>query len=303
MGLEIRENNLGFVLSPQSLRFVNFLLHALDIRMKQLDSQSCPFNHLPVFTTLQIIARQHQAPLQPVSILPQHFYIFTSARYKRYSTAVPRNYFLNFLTIGHRRFESNCFHYSLVYGKMPRMDLKVITLVGMPGAGKSTLVDYLEQKGFPNVYFGGITIDEVKRRGLEVNPDNEKLVREDLRKTEGAGVYATRIITKIEALAAEGHNTVVADGLYSWTEYKIFKEKFGDNAVIIAVTAPRKLRHERLANRPVRPLTDEEVTKREYAEIENIEKGGPIANADYTLLNDGAPEELIRQLEAILSVL
>lgn len=180
-------------------------------------------------------------------------------------------------------------------------DKKVITLVGMPGAGKSYCVEYLEKKGLPSVYFGGITVDEVKRRGLEVNEANEKMVREDLRATEGPGVMATRILAQIEKLFDEGHDIVIADGLYSWTEYKIFKERFGDNAVIIAIAAPRRARHERLAHRPVRPLADEQVTAREYAEIENIEKGGPIANADYTIVNDSTPEELTSRLEKVLT--
>lgn len=179
--------------------------------------------------------------------------------------------------------------------------MNVITFVGMPGAGKSTLVDYLAQKGIPNVYFGGITLDEVQARGLTVNPENEKFVREDLRKQHGAGVYAERVIQKISDLGEKGHELVVADGLYSWTEYKRFKESYGDTALIIAIAAPRKVRHARLANRPIRPLSEAEVTAREYAEIENIEKGGPIANADYTLLNNGTTEDLITQLEAILS--
>lgn len=171
----------------------------------------------------------------------------------------------------------------------------------MPGAGKSSCVKYLEQKGWPSVYFGGITVEEVKARGLGVNEANEKLVREDLRAKEGLGVMAARIISKIEALVAQNHTVVIADGLYSWAEYKIFKEKFGRNAIIIAIVAPRTLRHERLANRSVRPLTDEEVTAREYAEIENIEKGGPIANADYTIVNSGTPEQMTAQLDEILT--
>ncbi len=177
---------------------------------------------------------------------------------------------------------------------------KVIAIVGMPGSGKSTCVDYLVGKGLPSVYFGGITVDEVKARGLEVNEKNEKLVREDIRAKEGADAYAKRIIKKIDNLFAEGHNFVVADGLYSWTEYKAFIERYGKNVIFIAITASRNLRHERLAHRPVRPLTDEEVTTREYAEIENLEKGGPIANADYTLVNGASQEELLANLGGVL---
>jgi dephospho-CoA kinase len=180
-------------------------------------------------------------------------------------------------------------------------DKKVITLVGMPGAGKSYCVEYLQKKGLPSVYFGGITIDEVKRRGLEVNEANEKMVREDIRAQEGIGGYAKRIVPQIEQYFADGHPTVVADGLYGWTEYKIFKERFGERAIIIAITAPRHIRHERLAKRPVRPLTDEEATAREYAEIENIEKGGPIANADYTILNNTTPDDMLAQLDKVLA--
>ncbi|HKR82281.1 MAG TPA: AAA family ATPase [Candidatus Saccharimonadales bacterium] len=179
-------------------------------------------------------------------------------------------------------------------------DEKILVLVGMPGAGKSTCVDYLAEKGLPTVYFGGITIDEVKRRGLEINETNEKMVREEIRAVEGKGAYAKRIITKIEDLVKQGHPHVVADGLYSWTEYKIFKERWSDKAIIIAVAAPRRLRHERLAHRPVRPFTDEEVTRREYNEIEGIEKGGPIANADYTIVNSTTPDELLKQFQAVL---
>ena len=180
---------------------------------------------------------------------------------------------------------------------------KVIVFVGMPGAGKSVCVDYLKAKGVPSTYFGGITLDEVKKRGMEVNEASEKLVREDIRAKEGKGAYAVRIIRQIEELFEQGNKNVVVDGLYSWTEYKIFKGSFGDRAIIIAIVSGRHDRHHRLTSRPVRPLTHEEASARDYAEIENLEKGCPIANADYYLANENSVESLQSDLQQLLDKL
>lgn len=176
---------------------------------------------------------------------------------------------------------------------------KVLVLVGMPGAGKSFCVDHLTENGIPSVYFGGVVVDETIKRHGKTNEVLEKAVREEFRDKDGKGAIAMRIIPKIHELF-KTHDRVVADGLYSWSEYKIFKEAFNDHAIILAITAPRHVRHERLANRPVRPFTEAEVTSREFAEIENLEKGGPIANADYTIVNDEDPYVLIERLDHIL---
>ena len=179
----------------------------------------------------------------------------------------------------------------------------VLTFVGMAGSGKSSCIDYLKEKGYPSVYFGGITVEETKRRGLELNEQNEKMVREDLRATEGPDVMAKRIAQQIKKLAEAGQTRIIADGLYSWTEYKYFKKHFGNNAVVIAVAAPRALRHERLTHRKVRPFTPEQAALRDYNEIEGIEKGGPIANADYTLVNNKGLTYLYSQLEEVLQAI
>ena len=54
---------------------------------------------------------------------------------------------------------------------------KLIAIVGMSGSGKSVASDYLEKIGFNKIYFGGVVLSEVKKRGLEVNPEKEKKVR------------------------------------------------------------------------------------------------------------------------------
>jgi dephospho-CoA kinase len=92
---------------------------------------------------------------------------------------------------------------------------------------------------------------------------------------------------------------VICDGLYSWSEYRTLKKKFGDELVVVCVYAPPKLRYERLEKRAVRPITHEESRKRDFAEIENLEKGGPIAMADYTLFNTGELDDLMAQVKSL----
>jgi dephospho-CoA kinase len=177
------------------------------------------------------------------------------------------------------------------------MNKKVLALVGMCGAGKSVVTEYFTAKGFSSVYFGEATMDEIKRRGLEVNEKNEKAVREDLRKEHGMGAYAIMNIPKIsEKLESEN---VIIDGLYSWSEYKVLKDKFGDGLTVLAVFTPKLVRYERLSKRLVRPLSSDDSQSRDYSEIENLEKGGPIAMADYTVINDGDIKSLHAQLDKV----
>ena len=76
------------------------------------------------------------------------------------------------------------------------------------------------------------------------------------------------------------------DGLYSWEEYTFLKEYYGEKFIVVAVWASPETRYARLADREKRGLTREEATSRDKAEIENVNKGGPIAMADITILNE-----------------
>jgi dephospho-CoA kinase len=93
------------------------------------------------------------------------------------------------------------------------------------------------------------------------------------------------------------------DGLYSYSEYRTLRDAFGDKLVTVAVFTPKALRYRRLSEREDRPLTEGEATERDRAEIENIEKAGPIALADYTLLNGGTAEELAESCRTLLASL
>lgn len=178
-------------------------------------------------------------------------------------------------------------------------NLKILAFVGMAGSGKSVAVEYFTEKGFPKVYFGGVIVKAVEEAGLEVNEQNERAIREKLREQEGKDVVVKRIIKQIHDLADAGQKRIIADGLYSWTEYKSLKNEFPGEITVVAIVAPRSERHRRLENRSVRPLSQSESSERDWAEIENMEKGGPIAIADYYAINNSSIENLYQQLDNI----
>jgi dephospho-CoA kinase len=188
------------------------------------------------------------------------------------------------------------------------MTNKLICLVGMCGAGKSEVADYLmSRRKYGFVRFGQVTLDKVKELGKKPSEELERKIREDLRDKYGMAAFAILNIPKFDKLLKE--SDVIGDGLYSWEEYLVLKEKYGDNLVIIATYASPKIRYQRLEGRAekhgsdkdlrFRSFTKEEAAKRDRAEIENLHKAGPIAMAEYTLINNKKLSDLHKQIDEI----
>lgn len=178
---------------------------------------------------------------------------------------------------------------------------KLVAIVGMSGSGKSIASDYLESVGWNKIYFGGVVLEQVKERGLEITPENEKKVREDLRKTYGMSAMATILLPRIKE-SIEKQDTVL-DGLYSWDEYKVLKEEFSDRLKLICVVTDKALRYQRVGMREVRPFNREEIERRDISEIENLAKGGPVAIADYFIFNNGTKEDYHKRLIEIIETI
>jgi dephospho-CoA kinase len=177
--------------------------------------------------------------------------------------------------------------------------VKVVAIVGMAGAGKSEVAMLFEKHGFKKVRFGDITDEELKNKGLESNEENERYIRQQLRKEHGMAAYAKLNLPRIDS--ALKSSNVVVDGLYSWEEYTLLKKCYGERLSVLAVWASPATRHARLAHRAKRPLMLEEAASRDKSELENSNKGGPIAMADFTILNETSLEELKRETERVLS--
>jgi dephospho-CoA kinase len=177
--------------------------------------------------------------------------------------------------------------------------MKVVAIVGMAGAGKSEVARLFEKAGFARVRFGDVTDEELRKRGQELNEENERRVRELLREEHGMAAYAKLNLPRIEAALAD--SDVVVDGLYSWEEYLLLKEHYGNSLYLVAVWSSPSTRYARLDGRSTRPLTLDEASARDRVEIENLHKGGPIAVADYLITNESSLEDLREQTERIIA--
>jgi dephospho-CoA kinase len=178
----------------------------------------------------------------------------------------------------------------------------ILAVVGLPGAGKTEVIEYLLKKtNWPRVYFGDVTFDEMKRVNLQINEANERMTRERIRKELGMGSYAILSLPKIKELYK--NSSVIIESLYSWEEYLEMKKEYGDSFKTLAVYASPEIRIKRMSNRPIRPLSKEDVVSRDYAQIENLHQAGPIARADWTIVNEGEKEEMYKKIDKIIEKL
>ena len=178
--------------------------------------------------------------------------------------------------------------------------MSLVAIVGMSGSGKSVVTDYLEEIGWTKLYFGGITYKLMEEAGIERTPDgkSEKEFREKLRQEHGPECYAKFLEPDIRKALDNGEN-VVLDGLYSWYEYKYLIERF-PSLKLVCVVVDKSIRYQRVAIRPDRPFDLEAIKYRDISEIENLYKGGPIAYADYYILNNNDMESEINRMKEIL---
>ena len=125
------------------------------------------------------------------------------------------------------------------------VDKLVVGLTGMPGAGKSLVVDTARDLGYAIVTMGDVVREQTRQRGLELTPQNVGKVMLELRAEGGNFAIAKKCIPKIEEQAS---HKILVDGLRSQFEADIFKEHF-QKFTVVAVHASPEIRFQRLSRR------------------------------------------------------
>jgi dephospho-CoA kinase len=177
-------------------------------------------------------------------------------------------------------------------------DKLIVGLVGMPGSGKSVVVETAQEKGYEVVVMGDVVREETRSRGLELNPKNIGVVMLDLRKAGGAGVIAKKCVPIIQAKVSK---KVIVDGLRSLDEADVFKSHF-PSFTMIAVHASPETRFIRLNRRRRSDDPDgwEVFRERDIREL-SVGLGNAVAMAEYMIINENNKREVKAKVAEILA--
>lgn len=179
-----------------------------------------------------------------------------------------------------------------------KKNITLLAIVGMPGSGKTVSAHFFKKNNIPVLRFGDQTDIGLKELGLTRNEHNERGYREKLRKEFGMAAYAIKTEPRIN-LEAKRSEFIILDGLYSWEEYIYLKKRF-PQLKLLCIYAEPEVRYNRLTTRTVRPLSRKEARERDIAELVNLNKGGPIALADYLIENNTDVDSLNKKLSLLL---
>lgn len=174
----------------------------------------------------------------------------------------------------------------------------LIAVTGLAGAGKTTAIRHLEAGGIGRqIYVGAYIQAEVRRRNLEVTAENESIVRDDMRRLFGRDVFANMVVRELGNSVPQEH--LLLDAIYVREEADCYRQKLGMQIVILGLEADFELRAERLARRPNRSLTRQQLRDRDTYECETLRIHEVVAAADHRLVNDRDLANFKRMLDAL----
>lgn len=149
-----------------------------------------------------------------------------------------------------------------ISGMSRHENLKIIAFVGLKGSGKSTILAYLTEKGYP------------------------KVTREE-------------IVSQIHHLADAGQHRVITDELTEFDLYRTMKHEFPAELTVVAITTEKQTRHHRLSKEIGNPLNERQASESDWEEVEH-KQAELIGLADHYLSNDGPIEELYSHIDELI---
>ena len=175
----------------------------------------------------------------------------------------------------------------------------IVCITGMPGAGKSTIVNKLQEIGFTKFTLGDGIRAEAKRRNVDPSGENLGKIMLEVREKNGPGAVAELIKDSIQNSTQD---VVIIDGVRSVAEIDVLKQ-IGD-VKLLAIDASPETRFNFLSSRGRSddPKTQENFQERDNREISvGLDKSIEIADKTITNRNLTIDELVNSAKEAIQS--
>ena len=118
----------------------------------------------------------------------------------------------------------------------------IIGVAGTIASGKGELGNILVERGFKRLSLSDEIRDMMRKKGMDLTRDSLTVFADSMRKSEGAGFWARRIISKM----IPGANYVI-ESIRNPAEVEEFRKI--DGFFLVGVDAPVQLRFERTAAR------------------------------------------------------
>jgi len=166
-------------------------------------------------------------------------------------------------------------------------DTLIVGLTGMPGAGKTTVANYLSEKDIPLLIMGDVVREVAENDGLEPTSDNLAKLMLRLRKRNGPEAVAHLIVNKIKLMKKEDNqlSVVIVDGIRSMAEVQVLRLIGSVKLLAIHGSTLTRYTHVRERGRSDVPSNIVEFDKRDKIEMD-VGISNAIALADETISNN-----------------
>jgi len=166
-------------------------------------------------------------------------------------------------------------------------DILIVALTGMPGAGKTTVANYLAQKGIPLLIMGDVVREAAQNDGLEPTSDNLSKLMLRLREKNGPEAIAYLVANKIKTMKRENKEfgVVIVDGVRSMAEIHVLRSVGNVKLLAIHGSTLTRYSHIRERARSDVPSNIGEFDKRDKVEM-GVGISDAIALADETISNN-----------------
>lgn len=177
--------------------------------------------------------------------------------------------------------------------------MTIIGITGHPASGKDMAAEYFTSKGFKHVSMGDFLREMMKTKNIPTDRPHIREFVKEMRAVHGNQYPADEMAKGITG------NTVIS-GFRNVAEVKTFREKFGNDFILLAIDAPLEVRYRRIYGRGRHGDNISFEQFKEEEDRERREESGShemdrvIEIADKTIENSGTKEELYSPLEEIL---